>query len=161
MDRPRTPLKRLLAWRRGDGLTLIELLMAVALLAVLLSIAIAQYEDFVERARVNEAVTQLRAIEVTIQGFMLLNGRYPEDLAEIGKDTVRDPWDGPIYYRDLTGPGNGGARKDRRLNPLNSDFDLFSAGKDGDFRTQITHAKSLDDVIRARDGQFLDLAERF
>jgi general secretion pathway protein G len=142
-------------------LTVIELLLAVALLAVLISIAMAQYAGYVERARVSEAVHQLRAIEVSIQGFMLINGRYPADLDEVGHDQARDPWNGPIYYRDLTGPGNGGARKDRRLNPLNSDFDLFSAGKNGTFKTQITHPDSLDDVIRARDGAFLDLAERF
>jgi hypothetical protein len=34
-------------------------------------------------------------------------------------------------------------------------------GKDGEFRTQITHRTSLDDVIRARDGAFTDLASKF
>lgn len=161
MSEPRARRARWARLRADHGLTIIELLLAVALLGVLLSIAVGQYADYVERARVSECASQLRAIEVGIQGFMLINGRYPANLDEVGHAQARDPWGGPIYYRDLTGPGNGRARKDRRLNPLNSDFDLFSAGKDGVFKTQINHPDSLDDVIRARDGQFLDLAERF
>jgi general secretion pathway protein G len=147
--------------RRGRGFTLLELLLAVALAAVLLVLAAGAYADYAERARVTEAINQIRAMSAGITGFALINGRFPVDLAEAGYDGARDPWGHAFVYTDLTGPSRGAARKDRRLNPLNSDYDLFSPGRDGTYRTQITHQTSLDDVIRARDGAFVDLAAKF
>jgi general secretion pathway protein G len=143
------------------GLTLLELMIGIALVAVLVMLGTSAYADYAERVRVSEAVHQIRAMEVQITGHFTMNGFFPEDLDEIGLAGTRDPWGGPFYYTNLTGRSRGAARKDRRLNPLNSDFDLFSAGKDGEYRTQITHRTSLDDVIRARDGQFADLASKF
>ena len=65
-------------------------------------------------------------------------------------------------YVDLTAlNGNGMARRDRSLNPLNSDFDLYSVGKDGVTKKQISQRDSLDDVLRANDGRFVDLASKF
>lgn len=143
------------------GFTLIELMLGIGLVAILLTLAIGAYGDYAERVRVSEAVHQIRAMEVQITGQFTLSGFYPDDLAELGLAGSRDPWGRPFQYTNLTGRSRGAARKDRRLNPLNSDFDLFSVGKDGEFRTQITHSTSLDDVIRARDGAFTDLAAKF
>jgi general secretion pathway protein G len=148
-------------WRRCSGLTLLELMLALALVAVLVVLAVGAYANYAERARVSEAIHHIGAMSVSINGFALINGRYPVDLSEVGLDGARDPWGNAYVYTDLTGPSRGAARKDRRLNPLNSDYDLFSMGRDGTYRTQITHATSLDDVIRARDGAFVDLAARF
>ena len=70
-----------------------------------------------------------------------------------------DPWDNQYQYLKLFGEeGNGGSRKDRKLNPLNSDFDLYSMGKDGQSKTQIWNRVSLDDVIRANYGKFIHFA---
>jgi len=55
----------------------------------------------------------------------------------------------------------GGARKDRFLVPINSDFDLYSMGKDGQSVGPLTAQKSHDDVIRANDGGFYGLASNF
>jgi general secretion pathway protein G len=57
--------------------------------------------------------------------------------------------------------GIGGARKDRFLVPINSDFDLYSMGKDGQSAGPLTAQKSHDDVIRANDGGFYGLASNF
>ena len=45
--------------------------------------------------------------------------------------------------------------------PINSDYDLYSVGPDGDSSPQLHNAVSRDDVIRARDGAFVGLAEDF
>ena len=150
-----------LARRASAGLTLLELMLGLALVGVLVVLAQGAYANYAERARVSEAIHHIAAMSITINGFAMINGRFPVDLAEVGLGGARDPWGNAYVYTDLTGPGNGAARKDRRLNPLNSDYDLFSMGKDGTYRTQITHRTSLDDVIRARDGAFVDLASRF
>lgn len=62
------------------------------------------------------------------------------------------------------GAGNGSAgkpRKDRFLHPINSDYDLYSMGKDGESVEPLTAKKSHDDVIRANDGSFVGLAVEF
>ena len=52
-------------------------------------------------------------------------------------------------------------RKDHKLNPINSDFDLYSMGKNGVSKTQISNKDSLDDVIRANNGGFVGRASDF
>ena len=45
-----------------------------------------------------------------------------------------------------------GARKDKLYKPLNSTFDLYSVGKDGDTKPNLDAKVSQDDVVRALDG---------
>jgi general secretion pathway protein G len=52
-------------------------------------------------------------------------------------------------------------RKDHKLNPINSDFDLYSMGRNGTSQTQISQKDSLDDIIRANNGGFVGLASDF
>ena len=65
--------------------------------------------------------------------------------------------------KDKGGGGNvvGSARKDRFLAPINSDYDLYSAGPDGRTRPPLQNPDSRDDVIRAADGSFYGIAEGF
>lgn len=53
------------------------------------------------------------------------------------------------------------ARKDHALHPLNTDFDLYSCGKDGETAKPLTAQKSRDDIIRANDGQYIGLASNY
>ncbi len=67
-------------------------------------------------------------------------------------------------YAAQGGGGNaskGKPRKDRLLHPINSDYDLYSMGKDGESVEPLTAKKSHDDVIRANDGSFVGLAAEF
>ncbi len=59
------------------------------------------------------------------------------------------------------GPPAGQARKDRFLVPINSDYDLYSKGQDGESVAPLTAKKSQDDVVRANDGAFVGLAVNF
>lgn len=57
--------------------------------------------------------------------------------------------------------GGGKPRKDRFLVPINSDYDLYSKGRDGQSVAPLTAQQSHDDVIRANDGAFVGLAVDF
>lgn len=57
--------------------------------------------------------------------------------------------------------GVGGARKDRFLVPLNSDFDVYSMGRDRASAMPLSAAMSHDDVIRASDGGYYGLGKNF
>ena len=54
--------------------------------------------------------------------------------------------------------GRGGPGQDKNLNPLNSDFDLYIVGNDGETKLPLTPKVSHDDVVRALDGRFVGLA---
>lgn len=144
------------------GLTLVELMMVVAIIGVLAAIAIPAYDDYVEEARVAQAVSDIASISAKAEAYWNDERDYPGGLADIGAAGMLDPWENPYQYTKLFGEkGNGGSRKDRKLNPLNSDFDLYSMGKDGQSKTQISNIVSLDDIIRANDGKFIDLASKY
>lgn len=147
--------------RSGAGFTLLELMFVVAIGAVIAVLAGGQYSAYVDRAKVEAAKVDILMVGTEIERWRNSKGSYPVSLDTIGRGSLMDPWGRPYHYTDLTGPGNGEARKDKRLNPLNSDFDLFSTGKDGVFKSQVDNKDSLDDVIRARDGAFIDLAGKF
>ena len=148
--------------RSGMGFTLVELLIGTAVVAILATIAHGQYSAFIERARVATAAADIAAMQLEITRFQQLpNGPLPASLADIGRGTHLDPWGRPYHYVNLRTTNKGAARKDRRLNPLNSDYDLFSAGKDGVFKKQVSQKDSLDDVIRALDGAYIGVARDF
>lgn len=255
--------------RQADGFSLIELMLAVSIMGVLAALAVPNYMEFIEKARVARAISELHGLAKDIKGFALAVGTYPNSLTDVGLTTRLDPWGTPYeYYRvncgtidDITslaklklrrknspqmipasytfsadnewpvpltvdhdqpqgylhlvaaggngggnaggasggnggsngnggnnsnsgggnaggnsnsnaggnGGGNGGgsncgqggARKDRHLHPISSDFDLYSMGKDKDSVKPLTAQKSHDDVIRASDGGFYGLARNF
>ncbi len=146
---------------RHSGFTLVELMIAVAVVAILSSVAISSYAGYMERARVAQAKGDIVALSVRIEQYYTEWMRYPSAIGDIGAISL-DPWGRAYVYVDLTtGNGNGMARRDRSLNPLNSDFDLYSIGKDGLTKKPISQKDSLDDVLRANDGRFVDLASKF
>jgi general secretion pathway protein G len=144
------------------GFTLVELMLTIGLVAVLAAIAVPSYNSYRERVRVFQAVKDIAEIAVTIKQYYQNERVYPASLATIGAGAQLDPWGRPYVYLDLTTKkGNGGSRRDKNLNPLNSDFDLYSKGKDGLTKLPITQKDSLDDVLRANDGAFIDLASKY
>ena len=145
--------------RVSQGFTVVELMLALAILGVLALLASASYDRYIEKTRVYQAAVDIGSLQMAIKQYELNNNVLPDDLGAIGQAAKLDPWGRPYVYVNLdTQKGNGAARKDHKLNPLNSDYDLYSLGKDGVTKPQITQKDSLDDVIRAHDGAFIGLA---
>lgn len=146
-----------------SGFTFLELMFAVAVLAVLAVLAIGQFTTYVDRSKSDVARADIAIMSVEMERYRNRNDNaLPDSLADIGRATFLDPWQRPYEYTKLEGvKGKGSARKDHKLNPINSDFDLFSTGKNGVYKSQISQKDSLDDVIRARDGSYIGLAADF
>ncbi len=73
----------------------------------------------------------------------------------------KDPWGRAYIYYNIDANGKGGARKDHALNPINTDFDLYSMGADGLSKSQVSQKDSLDDLIRANNGGYIGFASDF
>jgi general secretion pathway protein G len=148
--------------RRLRGFTIVELMIAVLIVGVLAAIAIPAYNRYRDRIDRAKAINDIRVLQLLISDQFASGGALPASLADVGNAGMLDPWGNPYVYVDVTGPGGKGkARKDHKLNPINSDFDLYSMGKDGESKSQLTQKSSLDDIVRARDGAFVGLAADF
>jgi general secretion pathway protein G len=112
--------------------------------------------------RITQAVIDIKGMEAQIKSYGLENRALPESLSDIGRGGMLDPWGNPYQYTNLeTAKGNGKARKNKNLIPINSDFDLYSNGKDGETASPLTAKASRDDVVRASDGRFVGLASDY
>ncbi len=144
------------------ALTLVELLLAIAILGLISTLAYAGYQQYIEKARIAQAKVDIRAIEASLERYRAGNSRLPETLAEAGLADRLDPWRRPYQYLNITTAKNRGqVRKDRNLVPINSDYDLYSMGRDGLSKPPLTAKPSRDDVIRANDGAFVGLASDY
>jgi len=145
--------------RNASGFTLIEAMIVVAIVGVLAAIAVPMYGNYRDRVNRAQAVRDVGALQALISNYQLNNSAYPANLASLKGGTLTDPWGRPYVYVDLTSiNGKGKARKDHKENPINSDFDLYSLGKDGASKAQLTQKDSLDDIVRANDGAFIGMA---
>lgn len=148
----------------GDsrGFTLIELLLALVVAATLLTLALSSYSSYMEQAKVSQAERDLAAIEGRISLYQTTNGALPDSLAQVGEGSLLDPWGHGYQYLDFTGlKGKGKMRKDRNLVPINSDYDLYSDGRNGATLPPVIAPVSRDDVIRANNGGFVGLASDY
>lgn len=146
------------------GFSLIELLTAVAIIAILAAIALPAYSDYAYKARVARCKAEIMTLQASIAAYKVFNNRQPDTLAHVGYGDLLDPWGHPYQYLNIADGsvnGKGSFRKDRFLNPLNSDFDLYSMGADGLSQTPLSAAVSHDDIIRASNGGFIGLASDF
>lgn len=82
------------------GFTLIEVMMVIAILALLSTFAIPKYQGYVEKARIARCVAEIRYLERDIQAYYVATERYPTSLAELGLSisNMLDPWGNPYQY---------------------------------------------------------------
>jgi general secretion pathway protein G len=159
----RIPLARRHWQRLNAGFTLLELMFAVAVAAILAVIAVPAYTRYMARANTAAAIADIGKIHLAIDSYRLNNGDLPPpDLASIGLDAVLDPWGRPYAYLSFNGlKGLAAMRKDKNLVPINTQYDLYSAGPDGDSVPPLTAKPSRDDIVMANDGGFIGLASDY
>lgn len=147
------------------GLTLIELLIAIAIIGTLAAIAIPTYIGYSQNAKVQSAITDIKTISLVIEKFKNDGDgmSVPASLAAVNYATYLDPWGNPYQYLNIQtlGGGCGPCRKDRFIVPINTDYDLYSMGKDGQSSPPLTAARSRDDIIRANDGAYIGPAQGY
>jgi len=135
----------------------------VVIIGILAGLAIPKFTYVVNKARTARAIGDIKALQVDLMSFEASGQPLPADLSAIGRGGMLDPWGNPyVYYPFPPGPGKpGGARKDKFLVPVNSTFDLYSAGPDGDTVPPFLASQSQDDIVRANDGGYVGVARNF
>ncbi|MCF8149496.1 MAG: prepilin-type cleavage/methylation domain-containing protein [Burkholderiaceae bacterium] len=142
-------------------MTLVELLIVVAVIGALAAIAIPSYRRYVERAYVAKAVIEIGTIALALKRYHEDERTYPASLSALDIAIPTDPWGNPYQYLAIDiipAPNTGQVRRDKNLNPINSDFDLYSMGPDGRTQKQLTASKARDDIVRAGNGGFVGVA---
>jgi general secretion pathway protein G len=149
---------------------MVELIVVIGVLAVLTIIGMGVYSHFIDKAKNTRAIAEIRGLEKEILEFWHTNDRLPDNLSELDRAVMLDPWKTPYQYINFdTAPdseekrrtkGNKGKGKGAG-DPLNSDYDLFSMGKDKTSAPVLTDDSSKDDIVRADDGSYTGLVSEY
>ncbi len=147
-------------YKKIQGLTLIELIISMSIISILAAIAIPSFFSYMNKTQITRVNAEIRMLEKEILYFDLINHHLPNSLDDIGYSGLSDPWGNPYRYTRIDGGSTpkGKWRKDRFLVPVNTDFDLYSMGKDGKSRSPFTAKHSRDDIVRANNGGYIGLA---
>ncbi len=158
--------------RKWFGFSLIELLIVIAIVSIIVAIAIPSYAEHRRRVLNAQCIADITEISQRLEKFKAFTYAYPEYLSEMGEMPL-DPWGNEYQYLNLLNvikqsgkvkvdsDGNKikgkkpKARKKKNLKPLNSDYDLFCTGEDGEYKPNVSADVSRDDIIRADDGAYI------
>jgi len=150
---------------RASGFTLVEIIIVAGLIGTLSMIIVPRLLGYSQRNKNQEAIVDITKMNADIAQYIMDYTVPPDSLADVGYDNLRDPWGNPYQYLkiiDNSDPGvNGKRRKDHSLVPVNSDYDLYSMGPDGDSKAPFTARASRDDIVRASNGAFIGPVSEF
>lgn len=164
---------------KANGFTLIEIMIVIAIIGTLTAIATPNYFRCRQKTMATKAILEIKRIEKELMFFQMDNVALPDSLAEIGLDSLRDPWGNPYQYlkfekivpevkfydgRKVAAAGSWNTptpRKDHHLVPVNTDYDLYSMGPDGKSLAPFTAKVSRDDIVRANNGEFVGLVSNY
>ena len=90
--------------RRSRGLTLVELMIVVAVMAILATVAYPLYTDQVRKVRRSDGRTAVESVALAQERFYTVNGRYNVNLGSVIIDTTSSLRTGTMT---LTGSSTG------------------------------------------------------
>jgi general secretion pathway protein G len=144
---------------KSAGFTVLELLIVIAVMLTIAAFAIPSMQAAIYSAQCARAVGDIRTIGNALITYKVINGAPAATLYDVGYDEQKDPWGQPYQYLNL--PSLGQTRTDIFSVPINTVFDLYSKGKDGQSVPSLADPVSQDDVIWAGDGVYRGLASNY
>lgn len=141
------------------------MLIVVTILGILLSIASPAYDNYKKEHDFARTRQNLLAIQTAIDRFYIINNRFPDSLEEIAMEDVTDAWGSAFRYTNVSNyqkkTSEDKIRRDKKLKPVNSDYDLYSMGQDLQSKPSFTASVSLDDIVRCNNGRFIGYARDY
>jgi general secretion pathway protein G len=144
------------------GITILEFCIALLIAGLVIGTITPVYLRIVEKKRIDYAIGEITEFQRDIDRFSRKYNRYPDDLAELYTSVPIDPWGTPYSYSSRgNSQGAANSRTDNSLAPINTYYDLYSSGPDKISLSPISANESRDDIIRARNGNFIGIAADF
>lgn len=109
--------------RRGSGFSFLEVMVVVVIIGLLAGAVAIKVSDYIDKARVNRAKTDMAVLAGALETYKGFHGKYPSNeeglsVLPLQKNTKGiDPWGRPYLYRT---PGQNG-----------EGYDLVCLGADG------------------------------
>lgn len=148
--------------RSEAGFTIVELIIIMFIMLTISAMAVPALKSAIGAAKIGRAVADVRTIGNDALGYDAQYGTAPNNLYELGYDQNLDPWGHSYQFRNSNnGNGGGQERTDRFSVAVNSYFDLYSMGPDGQSAPALTSAQSQDDILWAGDGSFIGQATNY
>ena len=154
----------------SQGFTLLEIMIVVAIIGVLAAITTPALLKYRTKAKNILAIAEIKLLEQEIKLYQVKHEKLPESITEVKLGIINDPWGNPYQYLKLAydedeekpkGKDKGKPRKDHFMTPVNTDFDLYSMGRDGKSAAPFTATASFDDIVRVSDGRYIGLVSEF
>lgn len=120
--------------RHSPGFTLVEIMLVVAILGVLVSVAVPRLTGKNQEARVNATRLQVENLGLALDAFEYDCGRFPT--TSEGLEALREPvpglvgWKGPYLKKRVSLDPWRQAYLYRSPGIQNRDFDVYSSGPD-------------------------------
>ena len=103
-------------------MTLVEVLIVIAIVGTLAAIGIPAYNNYLDKARNEQAIEDIRFIEAAIKMYFTERGMYPNTLNQVPSTQRLDPWGNPYSYYRISGRSENeikhNTRKDRFQHPI-------------------------------------------
>ncbi|KGQ18843.1 Type IV pilin PilA [Lysobacter dokdonensis DS-58] len=137
--------------KKQQGFTLIELMIVVAIIAILAAIAISQYQDYVIRSQVSEGSALADGVKTAMAEYRQNTGAWPANNPQAGLAP-----DGSILGNYVTSVNVGAASGQVLVTyggkahaNIDGDTVIFSAIDNGGSISWTCHLGSVDDKYRA------------
>jgi general secretion pathway protein G len=136
------------------GFTLVELIVVMAVLAVLTAMAMPSLKEYIKVTENNACASDLRIIDKAVTAYYIERNVFPVQLSDVGFGSQLDPWKRQYEYKNLSIAGNV-PLQDSAGEVLNHDYDLYCKGEDGESFPAFGDPANEDDVVRANDGFYI------
>lgn len=78
----------LIQGKRSSGFTLIELMIVIAIVAILVALAVPAYNDYTIRSKIAECINNAAVAKMQISEYRMTLGSWPPTIAAAGIDTT-------------------------------------------------------------------------
>ena len=90
------------SWTRSQstsGFTLLELIVSVVIMAILTSLGLPSYMQYLEQAKATAVASELRSFAVGVESYVILEGAYPDDSHDAIPPGTEDFIDATAFLR--------------------------------------------------------------